>query len=53
MSLVKKRPPIPAQPAVIQKEPTETVSWAPLGIYFRLREFQRVQGTLIPGACEN
>lgn len=29
MSLVKKRPPIPAQPAVIQKEPTETVSWAP------------------------
>lgn len=53
MSLVKKWPPIPAQPAVIQKEPTETVSWAPLGIYFRLREFQRVQGTLIPGACEN
>lgn len=53
MSLVKKWPPIPAQPAVIQIEPTETVSWAPLGIYFRLREFQRVQGTLIPGACEN
>lgn len=52
-SLGKKWPPIPAQPAVIQIEPTKTASWAPLGIYFRPHEFQRVQGTLIPGACEN